>query len=72
MSITPTYYEINVSKNGKHFFATAPRSIVTRAKLGEVWEELDKRFPEEEGYGIMVTKQYQYGELLNMTREDPK
>lgn len=32
------YYKINVSLNGKHFFATDERSIKTKAKLYDVLE----------------------------------
>lgn len=42
------YYEINISKNGEHFFSTAPRSMRTKENLIEVYNELKKRFPEEE------------------------
>jgi hypothetical protein len=58
------YYEINVYKNVrthindditfKHFFATAPRSITTKAKLKEVLTTFLVVFPEPM-YGISVT-----------------
>ena len=49
------YYEINVSLNGKHFFATAERSITDRRKLKEVYEALVEKFPKEEGYKLTIT-----------------
>lgn len=42
------YYELNISKNGEHFFSTAPRSMRTKEKLIEVYNELKKRFSEDE------------------------
>lgn len=51
------HYEINVSKNGQHFFATHERSITSQAKLSEILSELVKAFPVEKGYEIQVTKQ---------------
>lgn len=52
------YIEINVSKDGRHFFATAQRSIKTFPVDG--WKEIlrifQEKFPESEGYKISVTK----------------
>lgn len=48
-------YEINVSLNGKHFFATALRSAPTERKMKELYEVFEKKFPEPEGYKIMVS-----------------
>lgn len=50
------WYEINVSKNGKHFFATAERSITNGDKCNEVLSILRFKFPKNEGYEITVTK----------------
>lgn len=49
------YYEINVSLNGVHFFATAPRSILTLRQLNEVYAALADRFHEADGYLLNVT-----------------
>lgn len=49
-----SYYEINISLNGKHFFATAPRSIHTRGELKEKFGVLKTKFPIEEGYKLDV------------------
>jgi hypothetical protein len=43
-------YEINVSKNGKHYFATAKRSIDTLNQAVEIRDALKKVFPPEEGF----------------------
>lgn len=48
-------YEINVSLNGKHFFATALRFASTERKVEELYEVFKKKFPESEGYKIMVS-----------------
>ena len=50
------YYEINVSLNGKHLFATAERSIHSEEKMIEMYELFCGKFPENEGYKIDVTK----------------
>lgn len=50
------YYEINVTLDGKHFFATAERSIVDREKLAHVYVELQTRFPKQDGFDLQVTQ----------------
>ena len=44
------YYEINISNANGHLFSTAKNSITTRIRLAEVFETLDKKFPETENY----------------------
>lgn len=51
-----SFYEVNVSLNGMHFFATAPRSGVSRENAKFIAQELTRRFPEAEGYKVTVTK----------------
>lgn len=46
------YYEINVAHKGRHFFATAPRSITTEAHMLYMLKVFQKMFPEEEGYTL--------------------
>lgn len=60
------YYEINVALNGRHFFATAERSITDKQKLKDVYKVFKEKFPKEEGYEISVTYWKQYGEHINM------
>ena len=48
------YYEINVSLNGVHFFATAERSCTTYNQAIKVYKELEKRFPASEGYELTL------------------
>lgn len=50
-----SHYEINVSLNGNHLFATSPRSCVDIHKAKEVFLELEKRFPENEGFTVTLT-----------------
>lgn len=49
-------YEINVSLNGRHFFATHERSITNASALMMVFKVFAEKFPETEGYKISVTR----------------
>lgn len=49
------YYEINVSLNGKHLFATAERSIKDKYDLEKVYNVFKEKFSEEDGYEITIT-----------------
>lgn len=49
------YYEINVSRNGRHFFATAERSLTTESEAKAAYMIFAAKFPESEGYKIEVT-----------------
>lgn len=60
------YYEINVSLDGKHLFATSERSIVNTWKLQKVYNLFKEKFPEEDGYKINVTKWDKVGKLVEM------
>jgi len=59
------YYEINVSLNGKHFFATSERSITDHVKLKEVYVNFLDKFPESLGYSIRVTEWQTVGQSFN-------
>ncbi|MDF2615398.1 MAG: hypothetical protein K0Q47_53 [Sedimentibacter sp.] len=50
------HYEINVSLHGRHFFATASRSITDTAKLTDVLSVFDIAFPKESGYEVSIHK----------------
>lgn len=58
------YYEINVTLNGKHLFATTERSITTQAKLDEMYKLFSEKFPESEGYKLDVTEWNKVGKPL--------
>lgn len=50
-----SHYEINVSLNGRHFFATSPRSCNNKIKAEELFDEISNRFPKEEGFEVSCT-----------------
>lgn len=54
---SPSHYEINVAKDGKHVFATSPHSgqFWTEEQANEMYEMLRTRFPAEEGYSLSMT-----------------
>ena len=56
------YYRFNVSKDGKHFFATAEGSITDERRAREVGMELAKRFPESEGFKVTCSYWQAYGQ----------
>lgn len=60
------YYEINVSLNGKHLFATAERSITNNLKAEKVYLIFKEKFPESEGYKIDITEWNKVGKPINM------
>lgn len=63
------FYEINVSKDGRHFFATDKRSITTERALKEVYPIIKEKFPLEEGYDILVSRTETTGRYINMEQE---
>lgn len=50
------YYEVNVSKNGRHLFATAERSVIHRGDLLDLVSLFNRKFPVTEGYEITVSE----------------
>jgi hypothetical protein len=50
------WYEINVSKDGKHYFSTHERSIGTIDRAVEIRDRLKKAMPEEEGFRYTITQ----------------
>ena len=60
------YYEINVSLNDKHFFATDKRSITNKRALKEVYNVFKEKFPPEEGYDIIVSLTETTGRYIDM------
>lgn len=59
------WYEINVAKQGRHFFATAERSITTRAAAAELYWLFVSKFPDSEGYTISVSQRSNTGIQLD-------
>lgn len=60
------YYEINVSLNGQHLFATDKRSITDTQKLEVIYNILKEKFPKEKGYNLNVTKYETVGKIIDM------
>jgi hypothetical protein len=60
-----SYYDINVSKNGIHLFATHPRSLVNEDDAKELAVLLRSKFPVSEGYDVSVTYWQATGKHLN-------
>lgn len=61
-----SYIEINVSLNGQHLFATAPRSIRSKFDLDKVLKPIKQKFTAKEGYAISVTEWTGSGKELNV------
>ena len=58
-------YEINVSRNGKHFFATHERSLgLSKKHTREVYDKLVEAFPKNEGYEIEISYWQTTGESV--------
>ena len=49
-------YRFNVAYNGKHLFATDPKTIWIKKEAKELYEIFKKKFPESEGYEVSVTR----------------
>lgn len=60
------YYEINVSLNGRHYFATAERSLTTEWEFKEMLKVFKQKFPESEGYRISASVNYKTGKILDV------
>lgn len=60
------YYEITVSVNGRHLFATAERSVIADWQLNIIYDIFTRKFPIEEGYKISVTKWEKTGKFIEM------
>jgi hypothetical protein len=58
------YYEINVTKDGKHYFATAARSLTDFEQARKAFLDLRRRFPASEGYEVTATKWESVGTQL--------
>ena len=50
------YYEINVTLNGNHFFATSDRSIQDWNTLKRVFNTFAEKFPTSEGFELYITR----------------
>jgi hypothetical protein len=55
------WYEINVSKDGRHYFATHERSITAVSRAVEIRDRLKQAMPEEEGFTFTITQKQTVG-----------
>lgn len=60
-------FEINVSKHGRHYFATHARSIADRNTCKILFEEFMSKFPAKDGYCVTVSKRQHHS--VSMTDE---
>lgn len=60
------WYEINVSLNGRHFFATHKRSLQQESEMKKVLGVMVEKFPESEGFKINLSKWEESGESLDV------
>lgn len=58
------YYEINVSLNGRHFFATSERSVHSFEQAKNMYNLFLEKFPESEGYKIDVFEWNTSGKIV--------
>lgn len=49
-----SHYEINISRNGQHVFATHERSLYRKHQANMVFNLLRKKFPKQEGYEVTI------------------
>jgi len=61
----PHHYEINVSLNGRHLFATNERSLTNKWDYEKVIPIIREKFPESEGYKVSVTAEYEFGMTID-------
>jgi hypothetical protein len=60
------YFEVNVSLNGKHLFATAPRSARSAFELKRLLKVLRQQFPYKEGFEVTCTKWESSGTVVDV------
>ncbi len=59
------HYEINVSLNGNHLFATHERSLNDIRKLRHVLALFQEKFPPSEGFQVLVSGATETSTFLN-------
>jgi hypothetical protein len=60
------YYDVNIALNGRHYIATAPRSITSLADLKGKLPVLMEKFPSSEGYTFNVSRVEEVGYHINI------
>jgi hypothetical protein len=61
-------YEINVSKDGNHYFATNERSISSLDRATELVQRFEEIFSEEAGFKISVHKVEKTYQEINLKK----
>jgi hypothetical protein len=59
------WYEINVSKDGNHLFATHERSLDNKYDADDLYTLFLSKFPAKEGYKLQMTKWEKIGHEIN-------
>lgn len=59
------HYEINISLNGTHLFATAEHSITGEAKLAFMTRLMAEKFPASDGYRMSIARREEIGAFLD-------
>lgn len=67
-----SHYEIIVSLNGKHLFATAERSITTPDSLDATMRLFQAKFPASEGFALSATYWVCRGEPVTPSTFEPE
>lgn len=58
------HYEINVSRNGIHFFATAEQSLTNTQAAIVMYATFIIKFPPSEGYRVIVSERHITGKYV--------
>lgn len=64
------YYELNVSHNGKHFFATDRRSLTDIDKAMAMFELFKMLFTPTDGYAVSLYRWEAHGRLIDTTEKE--
>ena len=59
------HYSINVSRYGRHFFATTDHSLMTERDTRAMMEIFVEKFPKSEGYEIMINAHIEYAHYVS-------
>lgn len=60
------YYEFNISQNGRHVLATAPRSgEITKEEAYSMYLLLNQKFSEKDGYKLLCTQRFDIGKEVD-------
>lgn len=63
------YYEINVAKDGRHYFATHERSLQSKEEALEVYRMFKVVFPKSKGFEISVCERRVVGAYVTISFE---